>query len=238
MHCHLDLYSDPKSIVESCKQKGLYALSVTTTPKAWLGTQRLALGYPKIKTALGLHPELAHLRINELDIFDMLFPQSKYIGEIGLDGSNEYKSFYKEQLKVFHHILSKVNRDGGRLMSIHSRKAVLEILSELKSIDGIPILHWFSGSKNELQQAIQQGCWFSVGPAMIKGQNGREIISIIPRDKILTETDGPFGTYNKKSLMPWDVNKLYPFLSGLWNISILEVEKIIEMNFRKIISLL
>jgi len=52
MHCHLDLYPDPFKISEECKNRGTYVLSVTTTPKAWDGTNRLADGNPHIRTAL------------------------------------------------------------------------------------------------------------------------------------------------------------------------------------------
>lgn len=49
----------------------------------------------KNKTALGLHPELAHLRHEELAIFDILLPQVKYVGEIGLDGGQDYKNMLR-----------------------------------------------------------------------------------------------------------------------------------------------
>jgi len=83
MHCHLDLYPDPYAMAKKCEEKGLYALSVTTTPKAWNGTLNLTEGNDRIKTALGLHPQLAHQRIQELELFDSLLPQAKYVGEIG-----------------------------------------------------------------------------------------------------------------------------------------------------------
>ena len=79
MHCHLDLYKNPHQIVAKCKEQGLYVLSVTTTPKAWSGTNALTRGYDRIRTALGLHPQLAHERDNELELFKTLLPDSKYV---------------------------------------------------------------------------------------------------------------------------------------------------------------
>ena len=121
LHCHLDLYPDPLAVVNKCKEKGLYVLSVTTTPSAWHGTSRIAEGCPRIRTALGLHPQLAHQRSHELKMFDELISETRYVGEIGLDGSKDFKDFREIQLKVFRHILKAVNRVGGRIMSIHSR---------------------------------------------------------------------------------------------------------------------
>jgi len=73
-HAHLDLYPDPAGAVELCRQSGTYVLSVTTTPSAWLGIKRLAKGSPRIRTALGLHPQVAHQRKRELSLFDTLLP--------------------------------------------------------------------------------------------------------------------------------------------------------------------
>ncbi|MBL1822556.1 TatD family deoxyribonuclease, partial [Klebsiella pneumoniae] len=42
MHCHLDLYKDPSDIIQKCTEKGLYVLSITTTPNAYIGTHRLS----------------------------------------------------------------------------------------------------------------------------------------------------------------------------------------------------
>ncbi|WP_237388007.1 Qat anti-phage system TatD family nuclease QatD [Xenorhabdus sp. Sc-CR9] len=235
MHCHLDLYNDPKSIISECNKKGLYVLSITTTPKAYIGSNRLVAGFKRIKTALGLHPELAHLRYDELGIFDILLPQVRYVGEIGLDGGSDYKKHAGIQLNVFRHILKKVHSQGGRIMSIHSRGSAEKVVDELKCIDGIPIFHWFTGTKEELKKAIDIGAWFSVGPAMLSSKKGRNIIELIPNDRILTETDGPFATFYGKHLLPWDVDKAIVGISKIWNCEPEFVENKIEENFRKIL---
>ena len=156
MHCHLDLYPNPFDIVKKCKKKGVYTLSVTTTPKAWRGTKKLEIDNPQVKTALGLHPQIAHERFDELQLFDQLLPEARYVGEIGLDGGKNYKKYWKVQLKVFRHILKSVDLSGGRIMSIHTISSSSAVLEELRNISGVPILHWFSGSKSSLKKAIEQ----------------------------------------------------------------------------------
>ena len=47
LHCHLDLYDNPHKVASLCDASS-YILSVTTTPKAWFGTKKLAENY-KIK---------------------------------------------------------------------------------------------------------------------------------------------------------------------------------------------
>ena len=237
MHCHLDLYPDPFDMAKQCKEKRLYLLSVTTTPSAWHGTSNLAKENPRIRTALGLHPQLAHQRSHELGLFDALISETKYVGEIGLDGGKGYKEHWGVQLKVFRHILKSVKLSGGRIMSIHSRASASAVLSELAQYEGVPILHWFTGSKTELKKAIAMGCWFSVGPAMLATKRGQELVSIMPKERVLTETDGPFAKVSGYLLNPWDVNVTYKQFAAVWDMPPVEVEERILGNFRKLVSL-
>lgn len=234
MHCHLDLYPDPFEVAKQCDEKGLYVLSVTTTPKAWDGTNRLATGYKRIQTALGLHPQLAHQRANELELFDSLLPDTKYVGEIGLDGGKGYKEHWEIQIKVFKHILAQVNNAGGRIMTIHSRACAGRVLDELEGINGIPVLHWFTGTKSELKRALSMGCWFSVGPAMLETKRGKELVSIIPKNRILLETDGPFAKSKGKPLMPWDTDMAIESIAYLWGVQSQEAERALLSNLREL----
>lgn len=236
MHCHLDLYPEPFKVAEECKRRGTYVLSVTTTPKAWEGTCRLSKDSQRIRTALGLHPQIAHQRYQELELFDALLPEAKYVGEIGLDGGSGFKNHWDVQLKAFRHILNAVNHAGGRIMSIHSRASATSVLDELKGIDGTPVLHWFTGTKNQLNRAIDMGCWFSVGPAMLNTKKGVELVSIIPRDRILTETDGPFAKHGGNVLMPWEIDIAVNILSEIWNQSIEQTHADLRDNFRSVTS--
>lgn len=235
-HCHLDLYPDPFKIAAECMARGTYVLSVTTTPTAWKGTSKLAKGSQRIRTALGLHPELAHQRAHELEIFDEILPDARYIGEIGLDGSKAYKNYHDIQLKVFRHILKSTSRVGGRIMSVHSRGSVGAILEELAHVDGTPILHWFTGTQNQLRKAIDIGCWFSVGPAMLSTKKGSSLVSMIPKTRLITETDGPFAKYNKKPLLPWDVESTTQQLSNIWKCNDSSTTEILSQNFKKLLT--
>ncbi len=233
-HCHLDLYPDPHGVARQCDVKGLHVLSVTTTPSAWRGTRALAAG--AIKTALGLHPQLAHERRSELLLFDTLLSQTDYVGEIGLDGSPEFRVHWHDQLAVFTHILRACVRAGGRIMSIHSRRASQAVLDSLEDHPnaGIPVLHWFSGSVQDLHRAIDLGCWFSVGPPMLGSHRGRWLISLMPRERILTESDGPFVQIGSHSAMPWDVNQAEVGLAELWGLSMRATQDVLSTNFLRL----
>lgn len=235
-HCHLDLYPRPGDIVQECITRDTYVLSVTTTPSAWRGTSALVAGATRIRVALGLHPELARERKAELPLFDELLPRTKYVGEIGLDGSPELKGQWEDQRYVFDYILSACEAAGGKVMTIHSRRAVEAVLDSLQAhpAAGVPILHWYSGGQRDLRRAIDAGCWFSVGPAMLLGEKGRKLVASMPRDRILTETDGPFATLDGRPALPWDVRTAVEMLAELWKIAVEDVDSLLDENLRKL----
>ena len=231
-HCHLDLYPDPVSTLKQVSASKAYILSVTTTPSAWKGTSRLAEGNPRIRTALGLHPAIAHERHGELELFDDLLRHTAYVGEIGLDGSPELKHNHQIQTRVFDHVLASCARAGGRVTTIHSRRAADQVLDSLEAApgSGLHILHWFSGTQMQLRRAVDLGCWFSVGPAMLRGARGLALASKMPCDRLLTETDGPFAMAGKRPLEPAEIDLALEKLSGLWGCSTLQADEQIRAN--------
>lgn len=237
-HCHVDLFPNPKALVEECERTGLYVLSVTTVPSAWRGTVALSRGSARIRTALGLHPEIAHERHSELALFDELLLEAKYVGEIGLDRAPETKEHWPTQTRVFRHILDRCQRSGGRIMSIHSRRASDAVLDELKTFPdaGVPVLHWFTGSQAQLRKAVALGCWFSVGPAMLRAQRGRELVAGMPRDRVLTESDGPFARMGERPATPSDVSIALEHLGKLWSVDYTEACQLVMSNFRMLTS--
>lgn len=239
-HCHLDLYPDPALAAEDADRARIFVLSVTTTPKAWRKTAEIARPYGRIRTALGLHPEIAQERIGELPLFEALARETRYFGEIGLDGSSEYRDFQDQQVKAFETILHIATASGGRIMTIHSRNAASAVLQSLRrhSNAGVPVLHWFSGSPPELEAAVRQGCWFSVGPAMLRSRKGRELTARMPRDRILTETDGPFAKDKSRPLQPADAWTAVNELAALWKTPSEAVQAQLASNLRRLTSMI
>lgn len=236
-HCHLDLYPDPVAVRDECDKRGLYVLSVTTTPSAWKGTSALAAHSRRIRTGLGLHPQVAHERKSELLLFDELLAGARYVGEIGLDGGPEYRQSWNDQVVVFDHVLNACRDAGGRVMSIHSRRASKAVIDRLEGCPdaGTPVLHWFSGSFRDLDRAIDLGCWFSVGPAMLRTEKGKTLTTKMPRERILTESDGPFAQVDGRSLWPWEVNGAVSQLAEIWGTSREDAERTLLQNLGNLV---
>lgn len=238
MHCHLDLYPDPVGQIRALTSSGAYVLSVTTTPKAWEKTAALAGSNPRIKTALGLHPQLAAERRDELSLFDKLLPKTRYVGEVGLDGSVECRPIWAEQMLVFDHVLASCAREGGKILTLHSRGAATAVLDALDRHPGfgVAVLHWFSGTAKELRRAVENECWFSVGSAMLKSKKGRELTMMMPPERILTETDGPFGQVDGKALGPAQCEGAVDTLAQLWGVDTHTAQAKVFESFRTLIS--
>jgi TatD DNase family protein len=218
--------------------RGVYVLSVTTTPSAFDGTSALAPPGSKIRTAVGLHPEVAVERERELPLFEQLLHRTAYVGEIGLDGSREHKASLDRQSGVLMDILIMCARAGGKTLSLHSREArgrVLDLLA-LEPLAGRPILHWFTGSQRDFARANELGCWFSIGSAMLRSERGRAAVALMPKDRILPETDGPFGVINGSSAFPWEAMEVVRPLAELWREPEADVHRVLVRNFQNLVQ--
>ena len=189
--------------------------------------------------AVGLHPELAATRYREVGRICALVSESHYVGEIGLDGSERHRSSLAVQSQVFESVLRACESYGGRIMTIHSRGATSLVLDYLDAHpkSGVPVMHWFSGTTSELARAIDLGCWFSVGPAMLRGAKGRRLASLMPIGRVLTETDGPIARQRGQALMPWNVREAEVELGTLWKLSINGVQRQLSRNLRDLVGI-
>lgn len=174
LHCHLDLYKDPLSLLPKVEQYCDFVLAVTTSPRAWEITSKYFSGVDCIHTAIGLHPELVKERSVEREILFANMPNVKFVGEVGIDGTKANITSLNLQKEVFGEIVQKSEQCGGKIFSIHSRNATTLVLDVLEkySIQSTSVLHWFSGTVKELDRAISLGCWFSINTSMLSSKKG------------------------------------------------------------------
>ncbi|NTU74428.1 TatD family hydrolase [Candidatus Roizmanbacteria bacterium] len=238
LHSHLDLYPNALELLERVGRENRFTLVVTTSPRAWLATTQVFRRYNNIKVALGLHPEVADKKFNEFDLLLSSIHKTNFIGEVGIDGSARNLNTLEKQELIFKSTIRECEKVGGRVISIHSRDAVSKVLTTIRTYEncGIPILHWFSGSVEELTTAIKMGCYFSINPVMIRGEKGRELISRIPCNLILPESDGPFVKMAGRPIMPWEAMNICSDLSRIWRMPIESVKDMIEENFKKLLQ--
>ena len=228
VHCHFDLAENPIKYISDNEKMKTITIGMTNLPSHFkLGIQHV-YEYKYIRLALGLHPLRASDHKKEYPTFKQYVDKTSYIGEVGLDFSPEGFSTKEIQINSFEFVLDNII-GKKKIVSLHSKRAEKEVLELIcsKKIENA-IFHWYSGSLNILDKIINCGYFLSINSAMIKSENGRKIISNIPRELILTETDYPFI---EKS----DINLILEYLSNLWRLSQIEVEKIIDDNLKQLL---
>ncbi|MES2981141.1 MAG: Qat anti-phage system TatD family nuclease QatD [Verrucomicrobiota bacterium] len=238
LHCHLDLYENPLEVAQKASRENIFTLAVTTSPRAWMGTSRVFKNIENIEVALGLHPEIFAEKIKEIGLLIDNIKNTKFVGEVGIDGSVRYKATLQQQTELFEKVVHECEEQGGKVISIHSRKAeqkVLDVISQYPKA-GTPILHWFSGSMSQLQRAIDLGCWFSGGPAMTQSENGINLLKAIPINRFLPESDGPFTQISGKPIMPWQAAHVIRCVSKIKNLTEKEVDQTLRSNLERLRS--
>ncbi len=237
-HCHIDLYQNPRKVLQDCIKANISVLAMTNLPSHFEMGYAHFQSLKRIRLALGMHPLMADSHKKEFDLFIKNVGKTSYIGEIGLDFSKEGISTKDIQLDTFSKIL-KIISGQKKILSIHSRKAEKEVLDLLLEYNiKYAIFHWYSGRLDLIEAIREAGYFFSVNPAMIKSVSGRKIISKIPKEFILTETDGPFIVEKGLPLNPGETSPVIDYLAQEWNASSYNVENIISSNFLRLISCL
>ena len=215
--------------------RGVFTIAVTNLPSHFKAGLLHVRDLPRIRLGLGLHPLAANEHVRELELFQKSLHLTSFVGEVGLDFSREGKETRDIQLASFRIIAESVAR-APKVVSLHSRSAesaVLDTLIEFKV--PIAIFHWYSGPLGVLDEAISQGHFFSVNPAMIISEKGKKIVARIPADRLLTETDGPYVKIGRVPAKPWDVTLVENYLSRIWAIQPEEARSRIWRNFRQML---
>jgi TatD DNase family protein len=235
-HIHVDLYKVPEVLIENIQENNIIAVLMTNLPSYYQQAKKHLLGKKKIRLSLGYHPLFIHDRPDEFFIFKSFCEETSFIGEVGLDFSKEGISSKVQQIKMFDKILDCIN-ERTRYISIHSRKAeeyVYEMLVDKRIKSAV--FHWYNGNLSTLDKIVNEGYYFSINPAMIQSKKGLEIIQRLPKDQVLTETDGPFIMIKNKTVEPKNIGIIIEHLHGVWNISYNQVSHIIENNFLRIMN--
>lgn len=240
-HCHLDLYPDHTAAIAAAENAGVHTLTVTTTPKAWPRNYDLTQPTRRVRAALGLHPQVASERIGELPIWEKYLPQARYVGEVGLDAGPRFYRSLDVQKRVFAHMLQACAEVGGKILSVHSVRAASVVLDHIEAYlppeRGRVVLHWFTGSLAEARRAAALGCYFSVNAEMLRTSRHREFLAQLPRDRLLTETDGPFTYYNGRPSEPKDVENTIGILAQVLDSSPELIRAEVSDNLRTLVSL-
>jgi TatD DNase family protein len=238
VHIHLsdaEYSADLDYILSAMDKMRIRACCVSMDNASSKSTLELSQRSSLILPFIGIHPEKAN---DDLDKMVKLITQNSDrisgIGEIGLDKAYVSDEVgFSRQVSVFQKMLSLAEQ-LGKPVSIHSRRTLDEIFSILPSysLKGV-LLHWFSGSKKQLQKTMDLNYYVSYGPAMIYSDDKQVLLSQTDLNKILLETDGPVKFSRCFGLKTAQITFLPSVLfcaAGVLNKSYEETLLIIEKN--------
>lgn len=195
-HCHCDLLPgfDNGSLE---LDREVAAIAVTTTPLAWPKNVEESKRKTSMIPALGMHPQLIGSHFNDHYSFSKYIQDASIVGEIGLDGSTAFKESLAAQETVLSKILELCAENSKtKVLSIHSLRAetkLIRLLQQKISTNSLtPVMHWFTGSVTQASKLLDIGAKFSFNHKMIRTKSGQNLLSHIPKECILIETDLPF----------------------------------------------
>jgi TatD DNase family protein len=227
-HCHLDLFEDPMRTLQGAPDTVVVAVS--ELPSGFRLLEARFRSDRRVRVALGLHPLRAHTAgpIEEGQFIRSL-TRTEYVGEIGLDFSRHGRDTKTSQLRVLDRLLAEPLLQH-RVVTAHSRGAEKLLIERFDDAGITAILHWYTGPVGLIDSALAAGHYFSVNPSMMRTDKGRATIAALPRDRVLTESDGPFAKTGPRSVEPVDMARLASELGRQWDITQLEAAQIVHDN--------
>ena len=192
-HIHLSdpaYLPDMDFILKGMEYLKLKACCVSMDVENSLQTLNLAKKNNLVLPFIGIHPECADDNVEKMiEMIEENHDELSGVGEIGLDPT--YENTNPKQVHVFESLLS-VAEKFDKPVSIHSRKSLDDVFEIMTSYNTKhALLHWFDGSKKQLQKAMDMGFFVSFGPVMIYANDKQTLLSKADESKILVETDGP-----------------------------------------------
>jgi TatD DNase family protein len=203
--------------------------AVTREPSEWEAAARRS--DRECVWGLGCHPGVPYAHdAFEVERLDELAVHSPLIGEVGLDRRSTVPK--ETQLASFRAALS-VAAEHSRLVSIHSVGTTAEVVRELEAspVAGA-ILHWWRGTAEESRRAAALGCFFSLnGAEALKPK----VLSLLPADRILTETDFPHTARNDRAAdKPGAVATIERALGEAWDTDVEGVRQRVWANLARL----
>ena len=254
-HSHLDdekFDEDREELIEKIKNSNVKMLiSAGYSLEGSTKAVELSKKYDFIYATCGISPNDIPQTEEELwktlDKIEKLAKENskvRAIGEIGLDYYWEKDEKRRElQKKAFIEQIKLANKLELPIV-IHTREAVMDTLDILKknSVDKKGIFHCCPLNRELVKEGLKLGFYISfAGPVTFKNsKNADEIISMVPDDKILIETDSPYLSpepFRGKRNDPRNVEYVAKKIADVKGLDLEEVAEITYNNAKNIFEI-
>ena len=245
-HSHLDDEKILPFLDEIIKRAKDTGVSLIVSPSVNLDSAikiiEISKKFENVLPMIGIHPsEIDNFENEDLNQLEDLIKKEKIIGigEMGLDYT--YKTDKNKQKEIFEKQLQLAEKYKLPVV-LHIRETFNDIFEILKKFKVIPIWHSCTGNLEEVEKFLEYGGFISFsGIITFKNANKvREIVKIVPLEKIFLETDSPYLTpepYRGKINEPANVKFVYQKVAEIKNIEIEKISNIIINNFENLFKI-
>lgn len=208
------------------------ALCVCTTLEEFQSVQDLALRFDNIWASAGVHPDNEDVLEPSIEKLVELggLPRIVAIGETGLDyyrlGERTVADMEWQRERFRNHI--RAARQVRLPLIIHTRSASEDTIRLLREEDETGasgsaggVFHCFTESREVARQALDLGFYISFSGILTfkTAQDLRDVVSLVPLDRILIETDSPYlapvpyrGKQNSPAYVPYVAQQIAQLL--------------------------
>jgi TatD DNase family protein len=209
-HCHLHddrIVADANTLLASARARGVRGFLLAGVSHAgWQVEHSIAKAHPDVFVSYGVHPQLVaeeavapQLEALAAELAKPTLIRPVAIGEIGLDAfTKERRSCLPRQSEVFREQLA-LARAYDLPVILHILKTHEEAIAIMKK-DGLPkaggVVHSYSGSEALLAAYLPLGLHISLAGSITfkTAVKAPAVARVIPRDRLLVETDAPDQT--------------------------------------------
>lgn len=143
---------------------------------------------PGMMISAGIHPWKADT--TSWQEMEPILKRAAVIGEIGLD--SEWCEVDMEiQRRMFRRQL-ELARGNRTPVILHTKGMEREILDTIREYPNRYLVHWYA-CRDWIQEYVDYGCWFTIGPDVRKEPAVEHLARILPLDRLLIESDGVEG---------------------------------------------
>ena len=251
-HVHLDVEAfapDRDAVLQRARNSGVVAQVLPAiTRNHWPGLADLVDANADLYPAYGLHPVFLGTHVDgDLDWLDQWLARHSAVavGEIGLDGFIEDLATgapWDRQWRLFNAQLD-IALNHRKPVILHARRALDHVLKALRTRPALTgIIHSFSGSRQQADQALEQGfCLGFGGPVTYARANRlRRLVAELPAEALVLETDAPdqpLATHRGERNEPAYLPEVAACVAELRGVTVAEIAAITGANARRILNL-
>ena len=202
-HCHLNyagLADREQEVLAAARSAGVSTmLNISTRASEWSAVLATAEQEPDVWASIGIHPHDAdtHDDVETALLVERAeHPRIIGIGETGLDFYYDKSDRDRQRASFRRHIAAA--RQTGLPLIVHTREAEEDTKAIMAEEMGkgafTAVIHCFTGSADLARAMLDLGFFISLSGIVTFKNAGdlRQTAHLVPRDRLLIETDSPF----------------------------------------------